>query len=186
MIGRAAMIIAAVLTFATAAGAAEWRVDPGKSRLSFAGNQGGAPFEGLFERFQAVIQFDEKDLASSTVSVVIDMTSANTGNAQRDEALRGSDWFAASRYPQGRFEAKSFRHLGGEGYEADAALSIRDVTRPVVLPFTLRQEAGGTRAAGALTIDRTAFGIGQGQWATPQVVAHEVTIRFDLLAVPER
>ncbi len=87
-------------------------------------------------------------------------------------------------YPQARFETKSFRHLNGNRYEADGVLTIRDAAKPVVLPFTLEKAQSGTRARGELVIDRTDFGVGQGQWASPQLVAHEVTIRFDLLAAP--
>jgi polyisoprenoid-binding protein YceI len=110
------------------------------------------------------------------------MASAKTGNAQGDDAVRGQDWFAVATYPQARFETKSFRDLGGDRYEADALLTIRDVARPVLLPFTLEKAQAGTRARGELVIDRTDFGVGQG--ASPQLLAHEVTIRFDLLAAP--
>ena len=178
------LALAAVSLLAADARAAEWRVDPANSRLRFAGTQGGRPFEGLFEQFTATVRFDEFDLAASKAIVVIDMASARTGNAQSDDAVQGQDWFAVATYPRARFETTSFRHLGGNRYEADAVLTIRDVAKPVVLPFTLEKADGATRAKGELVIDRTDFGVGQGQWASPQVVAHEVTIRFDLSAAP--
>jgi polyisoprenoid-binding protein YceI len=181
---RAVLTLAAVILFIDYASAAEWRIEPANSRLSFAGTQGGRPFEGLFEKFTVNVRFDEADLPASKAVVVIDMASARTGNAQGDDAVKGQDWLAVATYPLGRFETKSFRHLGGDRYEADAALTIRDVQKPVVLPFILEKAGGGTRARGELTIDRTDFGVGQGQWASPQLVAHEVTIRFDLLAAP--
>ena len=164
--------------------AVPWEVDPTRSRLGFTGTQGGAPFEGVFERFTATIDFDEANLPGSKAVVVIDMKSARTGLAERDAAITGADWFAADRYPEARFEATAFRSLGGDRYEAEGVLSIRDAAKPVVLPFTLRREEAGTRARGDLTIDRTDFGVGQGQWASPQWVGHPVTIRFDLMARP--
>lgn len=182
-LGTTAALVGA-LTAALPAPAAEWRADPANSRLTFAGTQGGRPFEGAFQRFSVDIRFDANDLPASKVVVVIQTASINTGDAVRDEAARSADWFAASRFPEARFETISLRHLGGERYEADAVLQLRDVSKPVLLPFTLRRENGATRAVGMLTINRTDFGIGQGQWASPQVVAHEVTIRFELLASP--
>lgn len=181
-----ALALALAMPFAGAASTAEWRVDPAASRLTFIGVQSGKPFEGSFEAFSATIRFDESDLAASKAIVVIDMASARTGNAQGDSALKGQDWFAVASYPKAEFETKAFRHLGGNRYEADAVLTIRDVAKPVVVPFALTKVDGGTRAAGDLVINRTDFGVGQGQWASPQLVAHEVTVRFDLLAKPAR
>jgi polyisoprenoid-binding protein YceI len=177
---------ALLVTFVGVAAAAEWRVDPTASRLTFIGTQAGSPFEGSFEKFSASIRFDESDLAASKVVVVIDMASARTVNAQGDAAVKGQDWFAVATYPKAQFETKAFRHVGGNRYEADATLTIRDVAKPVVLPFALTKVEEATRAAGDLVINRTDYGVGQGQWASPQLVAHDVTIRFDLLATPAR
>lgn len=186
MRGLLLAVLCAVALAAAPAWAAPWQVDPARSRLGFSGTQAGAPFEGTFERFSASIDFDEANLASSTAVIVIGMKSARTGLAERDAAITGADWFAADRYPEARFETRGVRSLGGGRYEADAVLTIRDAARTVVLPFTLQPEDGATRALGELTIDRTQFGVGQGQWASPQWVGHPVIIRFDLLARPAR
>ncbi len=180
----AATVLASTLVAARAATPADWTTDPSASRLGFAGTQGGAPFEGTFRRFATDIRFDATDLAHSRAVVVIEMASADTGNAARDEAVRGADWFSVETFPQARFETTQFRATGDNRFEADATLSIRDVTRPVRLPFSLQATPAGTRAVGELTINRVDYGVGQGQWASPQMVGHEVTISFDLLATP--
>ena len=177
-------VAAAVILLAGIAFAATWRIVPEQSRLGFAAIQGGSPFEGTFRRFTADVRFDAGDLPESRVVVVIDMASAETGSAERDGALQGADWFAASRFPQARFETTSLRSLGGDRFEAEGLLTIRDVTRTVVLPFVLQPVADGVRARGELTIDRTTYGVGQGQWADPRWVALPVAVRFDLLATP--
>ena len=174
----------AVVVVIGAALAANWRIVPEQSRLGFAATQAGTSFEGTFRRFTAEVRFDAADLSSSRAVVVIDMASAETGNLERDVALQGSDWFAVSRFPQARFETRSFRNVGADRFEADADLTIRDVTRPVTVPFTLRPVADGVRAQGEVTIDRSVWGVGQGQWASEQWVRHAVTVRFDLLATP--
>jgi polyisoprenoid-binding protein YceI len=181
---RAMLALAAAILLADNASATEWRIDPADSRLIFVGTQAGRPFEGSFGKFTANVRFDASDLAASKAAVVIDMASVRTENPQGDDAVKGQDWFAVATYPQARFETTSFRHLGGDRYEADAVLTIRNASKPVVLPFNLEKAQAGTRARGELVIDRTDFGVGQGQWASPQLVAHEVTIRFDLLAAP--
>jgi polyisoprenoid-binding protein YceI len=180
----AASLSAAIVLLTGIAFAANWRIAPEQSRLGFTAIQAGAPFEGSLKRFTADIRFDAKDLAASRAVVIIDMASAETGSLERDVALQGADWFAVSRFPQARFETKGFRSLGGDRFEAEADLTIRDITRTVVLPFTLEPVANGVRARGELIIDRTTFGVGQGQWASPQWIPFPVTVRFDLLATP--
>lgn len=181
-----AFAAALLVLFAGDASAAEWRADSAASRLTFIGTQGGSPFEGSFETFSATTHFDESNLQESKAAVSIDMASVRTGNAQRDDAVKGQDWFAVATYPKAQFETKAFRRVGENRYEADAVLTIRNVSRPVVLTFALTEVGDATRATGDLVINRTVFGVGQGQWASAQLVAHEVTIRFDLLARPVR
>ena len=115
---------------------------------------------------------------------IIDMASAETGSLERDVALQGADWFAISRFPQARFETTRFRSLSGDRFEAEASLTIRDVTKTVVLPFSLAARRAGVRARGELTVDRSDWGVGQGQWASPQWIAFPVRVHFDLLATP--
>lgn len=183
---RRALALILALPIGLAWAAAAWRMDPAESRLGFAGTQAGSPFEGTFARFTVDLHFDPADLAGSKAIVIIDMTSARTGSAERDGALQGQDWFATAGWPEARFETRAFRPLDDERWEADATLTMRGVARPVVLAFTLQPgEAGARRARGELVVDRTDYGIGQGQWASGQWVGKEVTIRFDLRAAPQ-
>lgn len=189
MTRRRAAAFALIAAFAgllpEAAHAADWAVDAQRSRLGFSGTQMGAPFEGTFERFSSTIRFDPADLAGSTVAIVIDMASARTGSSERDEAVRGSDWFATATYPQAGFVADTFRKEGDGRFVAFGTLTIRDVSKPVELPFTLTSEPPGTHAEGALAIDRTAFGVGQGQWVSGSTVGRDVRIVIDLYALPK-
>ncbi|CAA7627065.1 YceI family protein [Candidatus Terasakiella magnetica] len=162
--------------------AAEWNVESGKSRLGFVGNQGGAPFEGSFSRWSAKIDFDPANPAAGSAVVEIDMTSAATGDKSRDEALPQGEWFDAKAFPKARFEAKSFRAKGGNAYEAVGTLGIRNIKKDVVLPFTLDTTGTSAHAKGRLELIRTDYGVGQGAFATPQMVALEVAVVLDIQA----
>ena len=72
--------------------------------------------------------------------------------------------------------------LGGGKYQASGDLTIRGVSKPVLLPFTLAISGDTARMNGSLVLNRTAFGIGQGQWKTGDVVASEVTVTVALTA----
>jgi polyisoprenoid-binding protein YceI len=176
-----ALLLASPL-LATSAQAAEWKVDTGKSKLGFTGTQTGAPFDGHFTRWEAHIDFDPAHPEGGHATVSIDMASATTGDKQKDEALPQSDWFEVKSFPKAVFEASSFRAKGGNAYEAVGTLSIRDIKKDVTLPFTLDVTGSTAHAVGHLDLVRTDYGVGQGAWSSPQWVALQVGVTFDLTA----
>ena len=183
---KRSMMLAAGLTAlassAIAAPAPNWNVDPAGSKLGFHGTMNGDGFDGQFRRWNAQIAFDPKNLSGSKVSVSIDMTSAATGDADRDQAMPTPDWFSAKTQPRASFVSTGFKDLGGGRFEADGALTIRGVARPVALPFTLAISGDTARMNGTVVLNRTAFGIGQGQWKTGDVVATAVNVTVSLTA----
>jgi len=162
--------------------AALWTVDKRASRLGFVGVMNGEAFTGTFRRWDAHVQFDPKALATSNVTTVIDTGSTSTGDQTRDEALPTADWFAVQTFPRAIFSANKFKALGGGRYQAIGTLAIRNVRRPVVLPFTLAIKGDHATMHGVLTIDRRTFGVGQGQFATGDTVATNVKIEVSLSA----
>jgi polyisoprenoid-binding protein YceI len=167
---------------AMAASAPSWSVDAANSKLGFRGAMNGDAFNGTFRRWSAQIAFDPKNLAASKAVVSVDVASAATGDADRDQAMPTADWFSAQTQPRATFAATSFKDLGGGKYQAIGDLTIRGVKRPVVLPFTLAISGDTARMNGSVVLNRTAFGIGQGQWKTGDVVATEVTVTVALTA----
>jgi polyisoprenoid-binding protein YceI/cytochrome b561 len=167
---------------ATGASAATWTVDPAKSRLGFSGTQTEQPFSGQFKTFAATIDFDPAKPEAGHALVTIDMGSATTGDPQKDEALPGADWFDTKAFPQAKFEATGFKAKGGDAYEADGTLTIRGISKPVALPFTLTTSGDTAHAVGKVQLVRAAFGVGQGAWSTPEYVAFEVNVDIDLTA----
>ncbi|WP_155992429.1 cytochrome b/b6 domain-containing protein [Fodinicurvata fenggangensis] len=166
--------------------ATEWQTDYEQSRLAFIGSQSGDEFEGVFEEFDAAIIFDLEDLDNASVEVTIETASVNSGSGQRDSSIRDEGLLHVERYPQARFVAESFREIGEGQYEAEGALTLRDTTRDVVLPFSLEIEGEGkdrqARAEGELAINRLDYGVGQGQWEDTSQVGAEIVIHFVLHA----
>jgi polyisoprenoid-binding protein YceI len=180
-------LIAASLSLFLIAGMARaetWTVDKAQSRLGFTGSQSGAEFSGTFKAFDAKIDFDPKNPAAGHASVDIDMASAVTGDKQRDEAIPGADWFAIAKFPHAHFEAIGFKALGGDRYEADGTLSIRDVKKDVALPFTLTFANGVATADGDLVLVRTDYGVGQGDWSSGEYVGLHVDVTVHIVATP--
>jgi cytochrome b561 len=175
---------ALLLVLATPAlpAATDWHADAAASELVFQAKQAGAEFEGRFKRFNPQIRFDPADLAGSRFLVEIDTRSADTQDSDRDAALASGDFFATDRWPTARFETTGFAAKGPGKFEARGRLTIRDVTRDVVVPFTFAPAADGKHAtlAGGTTIRRLDFGVGQGEWTDTTWVGNEVKIHFEL------
>ena len=85
----AATLAVLCLLSAGPAGAATWTVDPTQSSLGFEGVQTASPFRGKFDKFTAQIEFDPSNPEGGHVLVLIDITSAHTGDTQRDQLVVG-------------------------------------------------------------------------------------------------
>ena len=187
---RALAVIAALTTpvAPALAEAPDWSVENG-SRVGFIATQGGAPVEGVFEDFVAEIRFDPEALDQSGVTVSIEIASVNSESKDRDDTIRSASLFDVATWPQARFEAQGFTRKDDGGYEAAGRLTMRDVTKDVVLPFTLEiaqdgDQPGQLRAAakGELKVQRLDYGVGQGLWTDTSVVGNEVVIFIDIQA----
>ena len=162
--------------------APSWTVDPASSTLGFSGTYNGTPFTGKFSEWDARIHFDPDDLANSLAEVTIDTASGGTGDPSQDEHLPGPDWFSVHDFPQASFKTESISSEAPGSYVAEGTLTIRDISLPVSLPFTLAIEGDVATMAGSLTMDRTKFGVGQGAYGGGTMVATTVTVNVELTA----
>ena len=160
---------------------ADWTVMPG-GRLGFTARWNGEAVRGSFGRWRAAIRFSRDDLAKSNIRVTVDLASADTGDGQRDDSLKSSDFFNVTAQPSAVFTARDIRHIDGDHYKACGTLALRGVSKPATLRFTLQIEDSKARVAGTARIDRTAFGVGQGEWAATDAIAAEVDIDFSFTA----
>jgi polyisoprenoid-binding protein YceI len=171
-----------LLGLGTAAQAASWTVDSTKSKLGFTGQQTGTPFTGRFKTWTATIDFDPAHPEAGHVAATVDVASATTEDPQKDEALPTPDWFDAAEFGKATFEATGFAPKGGDAFETSGKLTLRGVTKPVVLPFTLTITGDQAHAIGHAKLIRTDFGVGQGAWTSADYVALDVTVDLDLVA----
>ena len=162
--------------------AAHWTVDYAHSKLGFSVLWSNEPFAAAFKTWKADIDFDPADLAHARADVSVTLASEASDEPDFDDGLKGALGFQVSQFPIARFVASSFTHRSGTDYVATGKLSIRGVTRDVMLPFTLTIDGTHAHMKGAATVIRTDFGVGQGMWTAPNPVAHDVTVTIDLVA----
>lgn len=160
-----------------------WKVDYAKSRLGFSGTQTGKAFEGRFEKYDARIAFDPANPAHALIDVTVDMSSAKTGDRQRDAALPGSDWFKVKQFPTARYVATRVEKKADGSFLAHGDLTIRGVKRSLPLPFTLQVDGKTATAKGEARLVRTDFGVGQGEFADGAWVGLDVTVTVEIRAM---
>ncbi|KRA65702.1 cytochrome B [Caulobacter sp. Root656] len=158
-----------------------WVVAKG-STLNFSATWAGDAIEGQFKRWTADILFSPEALDRSKLTVSIDMGSAATGDDQRDSSLPSGDFFDTAAHPKATFTASKFRKTGEGKFVADGTLDLRGVKKPVSLPFTLKIDGDTATARGVTTLDRTAFGVGQGEWASTDQIGGKVKVSFAITA----
>lgn len=164
------------------AGPAKWTVDPAKSRLGFSVQWSGQAFNALFKSWKADIAFDPKDLPHSKAVVTIDLNSEDSGSEDNDDGVKSAEGFATDRFPAAKFETTGFTAKGGGAYVATGRLNLHGVTKPITLPFTLTITGNSAHMTGKAVVSRMDFGLGQGEWASENPIAHAVTITVDLTA----
>lgn len=175
-------LLTVLLALPLAAVAGEYTVDAGASRLSFEGSAQGEAFAGRFARFTATVAIDA---TTAAITADIDVASVDTQNAERDETLATSEFFDFAKFPKATFRTKTCRAAGAGKFECDAELTIRDKARPVAFPFAFAESGGKATLDATVTLDRTQFDVGTGDWAGEDAVAHAVTVTVHLVLAPK-
>jgi cytochrome b561/polyisoprenoid-binding protein YceI len=161
----------------------KWTVRMASSSIAFRSKWSQGPIDGSFGKWRADIAFDPKALAASTAIVTIDMASVTAADSEQASDLPGTDWFAVATHPTAVWKTKSFRHTGGDNYVAAGTLTLRGVSKPLAIAFTLTIKNDVATMTGSTKIDRTLFGVGQGEWAVttdvPALVSVAIAIKAD-------
>jgi cytochrome b561/polyisoprenoid-binding protein YceI len=154
-----------------------WTVQPG-GRIGFSVGNGDETISGSFSKWTAKIVMDPDHPESADIAVTIDVASASVGDAYKDGMLPGDEFFAAAAHPTATFTAKGAQATGPGRYKASGTLSLKGVTKPQTIRFTLSGSDAARKVAGSATVARASFGVGNGDSSTslgPQVA---VTFAF--------
>lgn len=177
----------AVLMVGTAQAApACWTPVPEKSSITFSVDQAGAPLDGVFKSYTAKVCVDPKDAATGSVQVNVLTASADTEVPELDDALKDADFFDVARWPSASFVSESMRQTGPGQYSVTGKLTIRDVSRDVVVPFDWQTVGDGKTAklTAHFSILRLDYQVGTGQWADPKWVGNKVDVALAVTLRP--
>jgi polyisoprenoid-binding protein YceI len=179
-----------VLLAMSAPAFAGWELDPDHTAVHFkVRHLMISSVQGNFEKFKGKVEYDEKDALKASADITIDASSINTRIAKRDEHLKSPDFFDVAKYPTIAFRSTGVRKGGDGKLEMTGDLTIRGVTKPVVLkvdgPTPVAKDPwGNLRVGGSAStkINRKDFGLTWNKALETGGVAvgEEVEISIDL------
>jgi len=189
---RRQLILAAAVFCLVAPGllhAAPWEFDPAHTGVHFkVRHLMISSVRGEFGKVSGKIVYDEGDVSKSAADIVIDAASINTRVAKRDEHLRSPEFLDVAKYPQITFLSKRVEKAGDGRLRMIGDLTIRGVTKEVVLTIegptpAIKDPSGNYRVGGQATakIHRKDFGLVWNKVVEAGVVVgDEVEITIDV------
>ena len=183
---RLILIALATAAFAAPAFAAKYEIDPTHTQVQFGYSHFGfSNITGRFDQVTGQFELDTANLAKSSISIEIPVSSISTGVDKLDQHLLGADFFDVAKYPAATFKSRMVHVAGPKDLHLMGDLTIRGVTKPVA--FAVKVNGIGEHpmrkvpAAGfdaTAVIKRSDFGLG----AYVPAVGDEVTLRITLEA----
>jgi polyisoprenoid-binding protein YceI len=135
--------------------------------------------EGTFQKWDATVTFTSPDISTGVLDIKIQADSVNTGSGMKDGKLKSKDFFDVKENPTITFLSKKFVQTGPDTIEVQGDFTIRGVSKPETLTFTITgvgTGAGGIK--GTMAFDRKEFGMNSG---IPFIkIADRVEVTVDL------
>lgn len=157
---KALLLTSAAVLVSTSAMAADYKVDPAHSFVTFEiGHLGVSTTVGSFNEFEGSFSLAD-DGKSGNAAFTIQAASVDTNHEARDKHLRSPDFLDVKQFPTITFKSTSF-----DGEELKGDLTIHGVTKPVTFEVEKVGEGddpwGGYRAGfeASATIQRSEFGV---------------------------
>jgi len=175
--------LALLLLAAGQAGAQGVLID--KSEIRFVSKQLGVNVEGRFRKWKANVVFLPKDPSKSKVEFEIDLGSIDLASDESETEIKSPLWFDTLKFPAAHFASTSIRSVGGDRYEVAGRLTLKGITRDVVVPIAFKKDASGNNVGeGSFSLKRLDYKLGEGLWSDPEMVANDVTVRVRMVLPP--
>jgi polyisoprenoid-binding protein YceI len=172
----------ALASFGASAEAVTYDIDPSHTVVLATWNHVGysnpsANFGGA----SGTITYDAQAPENSSVKVTLPLSGLDSFVAKLDEHLRGSDFFDAAKFPEATFASTSVRAVGENRFEVAGTLTIKGISKPVVLDVVLNKAGphpmGNVPTIGfdaTATVKRSDFDLAMGV----PMVSDEVSLRI--------
>lgn len=145
------ILITAIIGFSRAvlAEPIDYEIITDKSTVGFTFQFGADEIIGMFPQYKANISIDFKKASNSHADIVLNTTTAKAGFVFATQALRSIKILDTSKFPNITFTSKSVRATKGGAVIINGLITVRDITKPLILTARLM------RAPGTLASERT-------------------------------
>jgi polyisoprenoid-binding protein YceI len=121
------------------------------------------PIAGNFDKTDASLTFTSPDLSTAVLDVKIQSASVNTGSGMKDSKLKSKDFFNSEHDPLITFHSTKVTQTGPNTVQFDGDFTIRGVTKPEQLIFTITGKGTGEgEITGTMAFDRKDYGMNSG------------------------
>jgi len=145
--------------------------------VNFTVMNAGLEVEGSLKVKNVDIRFDPDNLRQASIQVSADPSSIETGIGIRDKHLKRSDYFDTNTYPEIRLQSKSLRETGKNKFEGKFDLTIKSISKEIIIAFTRKKKGEVTFYEGDFDINRLDFKVGE------QSLTLDETVRVKVSAV---
>lgn len=184
------LVLALALAGVSAAAAAApvtYKIDPNHTAVTASWNHFGFSNPvANFNQAEGSVTYDPANVGQSAVNVTLPLAGLEANVKDFNEHLRSADFFDAEKYPSITFKSSKVEAAGDKKLRVFGDLTIKDITKPVVLDVNINklgEQPMAKRAAAGFdattVIKRTDFGVGK---YAPNV-SDEVTLRITTEAV---
>jgi polyisoprenoid-binding protein YceI len=179
-----------VLAAVSSAQAQTWTIDASHSAAHFAvRHMMVSTVRGDMGKLTGTVTFDAARPSAGSIEATIDATGIDTREAGRDKHLKSADFFDVEKFPTITFTSKKVEPAAGGGFKVTGDLTMKGVTKEVVLDVeplrpAIKDQRGNARTGTAATtkLNRQDFGI---TWSRTLdggglVVSDEVSVTIDV------
>lgn len=167
-----------------------WSIDPAHSAAHFAvRHMMVSTVRGDMGKIAGTVTFDPAKPAAGSIEATIDATGIDTREPGRDKHLKSADFFDVEKFPTITFKSTKIEPAAGGGFKVTGNLTMRGVTKEVVLDVeplrpAIKDQRGNPRTGTAATVklNRQDFGV---SWSRTLdgggvVVSDEVSVTIDV------
>ena len=163
-----------------------YAIDPVHTWVGFSAMHFFTKVPGYFASVKGTVVVDRDHLENSTVEAVIGTASITTNTPMRDEDLRSGRFFAADKFPTMSFKSKRWKRTGDHTFAVTGDLTIKNVTKEVVLAVTATGFGPGMKGAAisgwevSTTLNRQDYGVSADKDSIADTIEITIHVEADL------
>ncbi|GAB3710983.1 hypothetical protein GCM10027592_48130 [Spirosoma flavus] len=149
-----------------------------KAAVTFKIKNAGLNVDGSFGGFSGMLVFDPAMPEKAQLSASVDAATLETGVNMRNNHLKKEEYFDVAKYPRINLKSTRIEKKGATAYLGTFALTIKETTRTVMIPFTVTQTGMIAQFVGEFVINRRDYDVG----GRSLLMGSDVTINLSIQA----